>query len=316
MTIQQCRYVMEIARTSSFSEAAKQLFVAQSSLSAGVKALEGELGIRIFERSPNGVYLTADGAEFLRYAADIVATDGLVARRYTAPEQRERLFIATQHYDFVADLFAGFVKASELSRYRFALREIETHNVIREVQTSYSDVGIIAIKGGDYDIMKRYLDKRNLTFTPFLEASPHVFLREGHPLADSTRLVPGDLKDFPYVTYAQGEMSSSFFTEELSDPLGTDKHIEISDRATLMNLLLTTDAYTVGTGIMPSALNRGDILCIPFDCRTHYVIGYLLNAQRKLSPMAEKFLAHLEAAAKEISQAAGKEGSYHYESTC
>ena len=162
------------------------------------------------------------------------------------------------------------------------------------METAYSDIGIIAIKDGDYDIMKRYLSKRNLQFTPLLEAFPHVFFRRQHPLANAERLCSADLKDYPYVSYEQGEQSSSFFTEELTDALVMDKHIEISDRATLMNLLLITDAYTVGTGIMPSALNKGDIVSIPLDSKEHYIIGYLLNDTRKESPLTKRFIAYLE----------------------
>lgn len=300
MTIQQCKYVLEIARIGSFSEAAKQLFIAQSSLSAAVKSLERELSVRIFERSNNGVYLTDEGSEFVRYAAEIAAADELVARRYSSPGESEKLFIATQHYDFIADVFGNFLKNASAERYRYSIKEIETHNVIREVETAYSDIGIIAIKDGDYDIMKRYLGKRNLRFTPILKASPHVFFRRQHPLADRERLSSTDLKDYPYVSYEQGEQTSSFFTEELTDALGMEKHIEISDRATLMNLLLITDAYTVGTGIMPSALNKGDIVSIPFDSKEHYIIGYLLNDTRKVSPLTERFIAYLDRSIREM----------------
>ena len=191
-------------------------------------------------------------------------------------------------------MFGNFLKSSSSQRYRYSIKEIETYNVIREVETAYSDIGIIAIKDGDFDIMKRYLGKRNLSFTPFLEAAPHVFFRRQHPLAGMERLCSGDLKEYPYVSYEQGEHSSSFFTEELSELPVIDKHIEISDRATLMNLLLITDAYTIGTGIMPSALNRGDIVSIPYDSGERYRIGYLLNDTRKVSAMTERFIAFLQ----------------------
>ena len=71
MTIQQCKYILKIAECGSLNEAAKQLFVAQSSLSVCVKSLEQELNIKIFERSGNGVYLTETGTEFVQYAHQI-----------------------------------------------------------------------------------------------------------------------------------------------------------------------------------------------------------------------------------------------------
>lgn len=299
MTVQQCRYVLEIAKTGSFSEAAKQLFVAQSSLSVGVKALESELHIKIFERAGNGIYLTDAGAEFVKYARKVCCDAELVTERYSKAVQ-EKLYIATQHYDFIADIFCKLLSETASESYRFSIREIETHSVIRDVESAYSDIGIIAIKDSNLDIMKRYLSRRKLSFTPLITVAPHVFLRKSHPMAKNAKLTVGELKDYPYVSYEQGEHSSDYFTEELMDDTYMDKHIEISDRATLMNVLLVTDAYTVGTGIMPSALNGGDIISIPLDTEESYHIGYVLNEERKISPMTQDFIARLQGAFKEL----------------
>ena len=299
MTVQQCKYVLEIAKTGSFSEAAKQLFVAQSSLSVGVKALESELHIKIFDRAGTGVYLTDEGAEFIKYARKVCADADLVTERYGKAVQ-QKLYIATQHYDFIADIFCKLLSETASESYRFSIREIETHSVIRDVETAYSDIGIIAIKDSNLDIMKRYLSRRKLGFTPLITVDPHVFLRKDHPMAGKSKLSVGELKNYPYVSYEQGEHNSDYFTEELMDDTYMDKHIEISDRATLMNVLLVTDAYTVGTGIMPSALNGGDIVSIPLDTQEQYHIGYILNEERKISPMTQAFIQRLKGALKEL----------------
>lgn len=299
MTIQQCRYVLAIAKCGSFSEAAKQLFTAQSSISLGIKSLENELNIRIFDRSGNGVHLTDEGAEFIRYAEQICQNTDLIAERYGKHIQ-QKLYIATQHYDFIADIFGELLNETESEGYRFSIREIETYNVIRDVQTAYSDIGIIAIKDSNLDVMKRYLSGRKLSFTPVLSVAPHVFLHRDHPLSKKERLTREELKEYPYVSYAQGEHNSAYFTEELMDASHVDKHIEISDRATLMNVLMVTDAYTVGTGVMPSALNRGDIISIPMDSDDRYYIGYILNSERMVSAMMRLFIDRLEAALKNI----------------
>jgi len=297
MTIQQCRYVLAIAKYGSFSEAAKQLFIAQSSLSLGVKSLEKELGIQIFDRLGNGVHLTDEGAEFIRYAGQLCRDTDMISERYSRSVQ-QKLYIATQHYDFVADVFGQLLNEANNGGYRFSIREIETYQVIHDVQTAYSDIGIIAIKDSNFEIMKRYLSGRKLRFTPVLSVSPHVFLRKDHPLATRERLKIEELKDYPYVSYAQGEYDSAYFTEELMDASTVDKHVEISDRATLMNVLLITDAYTVGTGIMPSALNKGDIVSVPLDSSARYDIGYILNEERTVSAMTRAFIDRMETALK------------------
>lgn len=299
MTIQQCRYVLAIAQSGSFSKAAKQLFVAQSSLSVGVKALESELGIQIFDRSGNGICLTDAGAEFVRYAEQLCRDTDLIAERYSKTIQ-QKLYIATQHYDFIADIFSEILKETNSNGYRFSIREIETYNVIRDVQTAYSDIGIIAIRDSNLDIMKRYLSGRKLSFTPVLTVKPHVFVRKGHPLAGYAQLTEEQLKAYPYVSYAQGENNSAYFTEELIEGVVADKHIEISDRATLMNVLMVTDAYTVGTGVMPSALNRGDIVSIPLQSDACYDIGYILNVERNISDMMQKFIDRMESVLKNL----------------
>ena len=300
MTIQQCKYVLEIVKTGSFTEAAKQLFVAQSTLSVSIKALEKELDIKIFERSANGIFLTEDGAEFVRYATKICNSNDIIMERYSNKGIGEQLSIATQHYDFIADIFGSFLKEVDNEIYRFSIREIKTHNVISDVETGKSDIGIIGIRENDYEIMKRYLAKRNVSFNSVLNVSPHVFFRKGHPLSKYNLLTGDILKDYPYVSYAQGENNSSFFAEEVTDVPSANKQIEISDRATLMNVLMLTDSFTVGTGIMPSALNKGDIISIPLESDEKYIIGYLLNQERRLTDIAKKFLVRLENTLKNI----------------
>lgn len=294
MTIQQCKYVLEIFRKGSFNEAAKSLFVAQSSLSASVKSLEQELNIKIFERASNGVCLTCDGAEFVRYASQIVEQNDFILGRYRAGQAFQRLYIATQHYDFVADIFGKLINSIEGENYRIALKETKTYEVIQMVEDGYSDIGIIALKNTNYDIMKRFLANNRLRFHSFLKVSPHVFLRRNHPLAENKSLTYGALKPFPYVSYEQGSHNSSFFTEEFMEETTIEKHIEISDRASLMNVLLITDGYTIGTGLMPSALNEGKILSIPLESDCFYNIGYILHAERKCSELAASFIDRLQ----------------------
>ncbi len=293
MTIQQCAYVLKIAEYGSFNEAAKQLFVAQSSLSVSIRALEQELNVKIFERVGNGIYLTNEGAEFARYARQIVEQSDFIINRYADNNICTRLYVSTQHYDFVADIFTKLINETKDSHYRFSLREMKTYDVIREIETAYCDVGVIAIKDTDYSVMDRYLSQRGITFNPVLKVMPHVFVRKNHPIANQTVITFEKLKDYPYVSYEQGEHNNSFFAEELAS-ISSNKQVEISDRASLMNCLLGTDSYTIGTGIMPSLLNKGRIVSIPFESNNCYMIGYILRTDKNLSDLTEKFIELLK----------------------
>ena len=196
MTIQQCKYVLEIHNTGSFSEAARRTYVAQSSLSNSVKSLEDELGIKIFERSNNGAVLTVEGAEFIRYAEEIVSKDDFIADRYKRRQSNSRLFVSTQHYDFIADAFCKLVTENREDEYSLSLQEKETYDVIRDVEIAYSDVGIIAIEDRNLDIMNRYLQSKEISFSPIFNVSPHAFLRKEHPLS-KMKIVPSEATDMP-----------------------------------------------------------------------------------------------------------------------
>ena len=168
------------------------------------------------------------------------------------------------------------------------------------METAYCDIGIIAIKANDIGIMKRYLSNRDLQFTPFLEAFPHVFVRNNHPLSNKTLITLKDLEKYPYVTYEQGDHNVSFFAEEIVD-IHSDKHIAINDRATLMNALLSADCYTVGTGIMPSQLNEGRIISIPLESEDYYTIGYILRADINVSVLTKEFIKMLNLTAEDYT---------------
>ena len=291
MTIQQCIYILEIHNTGSFSEAARKLFVAQSSLSTSVKCLEDELGIKIFERSKNGAVLTIEGAEFVRYASEIVSKNDFVLNRYKKPQSGSRLAVSTQHYDFIADAFCRLVTENEDAEYSLSLQEKETYDVIHDVEIAYSDIGIIAIEDQNLDIMNRYLQNKEISFSPIFKVSPHVFLRREHPLSSESFLLYEMLNDYPFLSYEQGAHKDSWFKEEMISGEFASKYIVISDRATLMNILIKTDAYTVGTGIMPSALNEGKIISVPLKSNSRYSVGYITRDDRKTTPILEKFIS-------------------------
>lgn len=301
MTIQQCKYVLKIKEVGTFSEAARQLFIAQSGLSSSVKMLEEELNIKIFERSKNGVVLTSNGAEFVRYAEELVAQSDFVLDRYDAKIKRDRLHISTQHYDFIADVFCEFIGKCKSNIYNISLQEKRTHEVIRDVETALSDVGIIAIKNKDYEIMLRFLQTKEIAFFELLRTPPHLFVKKGHPLSEKNSIGYDDLREYPYLCYDQGKYNNlSLFTEEMQDNVVRDKQIVISDRATLMNMLLKTNAYTIGTGIMPSNLNDGKITSIPIETKEIYIVGFIVKRNVIKSKMAEDFIEMINSYSENI----------------
>ena len=182
-----------------------------------------------------------------------------------------------------------------------SLKSQFTYDVIDEIETADSDIGILAIKGNDSVIMNRYLFKKNINFTPVIKVFPHVFIRKGHPLSKKKILKYEQLREYPFVSYEQGEHSNSFFTEEIMTGYSS-KQIEISDRASLMNILLDTDCYTVGTGIMPSAINNGNIISVPLENEEYYTIGYILRSDRQIQSLTMDFIKLFKSTIKNYSE--------------
>ena len=300
MTIQQCKCVLEIARCGSFSKAAKNLFLAQTSLSVAVKTLEQELGICIFERSNRGVKVTQDGAEFVCYASQIVEQSEFIAKRYNDRTKEKRLFVSSQHYDFVAEIFGEVLCDHQEDQLQFALKEGKTYEVISNVENAVSDVGVLVIKENDRKLMERYLLEKRIKFTPLIRTVPHIYVRSAHPLAANSSVTYEMLRTYPYIAYEQGPHSNSFFTEELSETVQYDKNVVITDRATLLNLLLVSDSYTVGTGLMTSQLNHGNITAVPLQSEDQYFIGYILKEDSKMSLMTKEFVERLVSFSKKL----------------
>ena len=235
--------------------------------------------------------LTVEGAEFVRYAAELVSKNEFIMNRYKKSPSGTRLYISTQHYDFIADAFCNLLNENEDAEYSFSLQEKATYDVIHDVELAYSDIGIIAIEDKNLDIMNRYLQNKEISFFPIFKILPHVFLRKKHPLSSESFLHYEMLHDYPYLSYEQGAHKDSWFIEEMISGEFADKNIVISDRATLMNVLLKTDAYTVGTGIMPSALNEEKIISVPLESNSRYSVGYITRDDRTPTPILEKFIS-------------------------
>ncbi len=294
MTIQQCIYVLKVAECGSLNKAATQLFIAQSSLSSSIKQLEEELQIKLFERSNHGVLLTQDGSLFVRYAAQLVEQRGLILDCFAKGREKKRLHIATQHYDFIADLFVKFLCDIDFEEYDFSLREMKTHDIIHAIKNGTSDIGIIVVKNSNRELLERYLINYNIRFHDFLSVKPHVFINKKHTLAKKEKISLLDLLNYPYVSYEQGEHNSVLFCEELIEDFNAKKHIEISDRATLMNVLINSDGFTIGSGIMPSALNNQAIVSVPLESQMVYKIGYIVQNDKIPCNLLTAFIESLE----------------------
>lgn len=291
MTIQQCKYTIATSEYGTFREAANHLFLAQSSLSASIKELEKELGITIFERSKKGIRITVEGAEFLEYAKQIVAQADLIENRYHGNTSNvNRFSVSSQHYDFASEAFARLMKENQENEYDYRFRETKTYEVIENVKSMDSEIGILYVNDFNEKVMYQNFALNNLEFHPLLKSRPHIFISKNHPLAGREIVLIDELKIFPYITFGQDKNSSIQFAEEVYNFTDSTMQIKVDDRATLLNLLVETDGYTIGSGVIGSDVEKKELTSIPINLDQIYTIGWISHKGRQLSKEGKRYI--------------------------
>ncbi|GGO01289.1 LysR family transcriptional regulator [Saccharibacillus kuerlensis] len=291
MTLQQLRYAIEVAGCGSINEAAKRLFISQPSLSNAIKDLEQELGITIFDRTNRGITLSADGVEFMAHARQIVEQAELLEGRYKNKRRSTLHFsVSTQHYSFASEAFAALVEGSNEEEYTFTLRETQTYDIIEDVRTLRSDLGILYLCDRNARVMNKLFSDGSLKFTPLFNTQPHILIGVSHPLARRDAVKVDDLQAYPYIMFDQGENSSLHFSEELMNLPETARNIKVNDRATLSSLLAGTESYTIGTGILAAELDGSVLKSVPVETAELFTIGWITHKDRRPSRVAASYI--------------------------
>jgi DNA-binding transcriptional LysR family regulator len=294
MTLQQLKYVIEIAKCGSINIAAKKLFITQPTLSNAIIELERELDIFIFERTNRGISVTVEGVEFLAYARQVVEQSELLEKRYFNKKPSAQHFsVSTQHYAFAVNAFVDLIKEHANDEYEFNLRETKTYEIIDDVKNLRSEIGILYLNEFNAKVLNKLFKENNLNFTTLFTAKPHVFISKSNPLSKKTIVTIEDLEDYPCLCFEQGEYNSFHFSEEILSTLSHKKTIKVSDRATLFNLLIGLNGYTISTGVISSDLNGNDIISVALDVKEEITVGWISQKNITLSSLAKLYLDKL-----------------------
>lgn len=283
MTLIQLRYIVTVAAAGTISEAAKRLYISQPSLTAAIKELENELGITIFNRTNKGVMLSTDGEEFLGYARQVIEQTNLIEEKYFgATSVKHQFCVSTQHYSFAVEAFVDLLKEYGGEEYDFRIRETQTYEIIEDVAKLRSEVGVLYLNKFNEAILKKTLRENDLKFHRLFIAKPHVFVSSFSPLAKKSVVTLKDLEPYPRLSYEQGEHNSFYFSEEILSTLESKKDIMVCDRATLFNLLIGLNGYTICSGVINEKLNGKNIVAIPLEIDDYMEIGYITH--KKIVP--------------------------------
>ena len=309
MTLQQLKYVIEVADRGSITEAAKSLFIAQPSLSAAIHELEAETDTKIFKRSSRGVLITPEGAEFLGYARQVVQQAALIEDKYIARSSvRQRFSVSTQHYSFTSSAFVELVRAQGGEAYEFTLREGKTYDTINDVRTLRSEMGVLYLSSFNEAVIRKMLRESNLVFSELFSARPHIFVGRNNPLAGRESVTLADLEPLPCLTYEQGDQNAFYFSEEILSTLNHEKSIKVTDKGTIIDLMVGTDGYTISSGICPSYLRGEDIISIPLTVDEVIRIGVITHRDYRPTVLGETYLRILHRVVGDMQEMGEEKG--------
>ncbi len=294
MTLTQLKYVITVAEESSMNEAAKQLFISQPSLSSAIKEIEEEIGINIFKRSNKGVIVTPEGEEFIGYARQVVEQYRLIETKYIEKESVKKKFgVSTQHYTFAVNAFVEMVKQFGMDEYEFAIRETKTYEVIEDVKNFKSEIGILYVNEFNRKVLNKLFTEFGLEFHPLLDCHIYVYMWKDHPLAEREEIALEELEEYPCLAFEQGNNNSFYFAEEVLSTYHYKQLIRANDRATLLNLMVGLNGYTLCSGIICEELNGSDYCAVKLKSDEIMTIGYLARKGVTISTLGQKYIDEL-----------------------
>ena len=300
MTLQQIHYAITISEQGSFNKASEVLYISQPSLTESIREMEKELKIIIFHRSGKGVTLTSDGVEFISYARDLYHQYKNITERYgDGVSVKKKFAVSTQHYSFAVKSFVELVKKLSTDEYEFALREVRTQKVIDDVSSLKSEIGILYLSNFNAPLLTKLFRTNKLEFHELIKCEAYVYLWKGHPLAGRKSIRFEELKEYPSLSFEQGGSGSMYFDEEILSSNHYPRTIKATDRATMLNLMVGLNGYTLCSGIICEELNGSDYTAVPYEPDSEHPgsemrIGYITKKNLRLSSVGELYIEELK----------------------
>lgn len=295
MTLKQLTYLVTVADCGNITEAAEKLFISQPSLSASIHDLEKEMGVTAFVRSNKGVVATREGEELLSFARNLLEqADNMQEHFGTGIRRAPRFSVSCQHYSFAVNAFVDLIKEYDADQYSFIIRETQTGEIIEDVANGKSEIGILYLSDHNEDVLMKMIRNNNLIFEELFVAKPHVFICKDHPLAGYDEITIEDLRPYPYLVFEQGERNSFYFSEEFVSMLDFPKNIQVRDRATLFNLVIGLQGFTVSSGVIDQKLNGKNIIARPLVLEKTMRIGTIKKKNTIFSRYANSYMEALK----------------------
>ena len=307
MTIQQVLYALTIEECGSMNKAAEKLYIVQPTLTSAIQELENEVGITIFMRTNKGVIVTPEGAEFLEDIRGFYRQYDIVMQKYKDEGTYKRKFgVSTQHYTFAVRAFVDMAKEYDMNQFDFALRETTTQNIIKDVSTLKSEIGVLYISEHNRKALTKPFNEHAVEFHPLIKCRAFVYLWHEHPLAKLDSIGFEDLKNYPCMYFEQGE-NSEYLAEEILSENIYPQTIRVTDRSTMLNLVKAMNGYTLCSGIIWGDYNGDGYIVVPYredeeNPNSIMEIGYITKKNAVMSKIGVEYLEEIDKALAQIDK--------------
>ena len=161
------------------------------------------------------------------------------------------------------------------------------------VRALEKEIGILYLNDFNRNVLTKLFTEYNLQFEPLMECRIYVYLWKGHPLAEREEIALEELEEYPCLGFAQGEHNSFYFAEEVLSTYQYKRFIRANDRATLLNLMVGLNGYTLCSGIICEDLNGQDYCAVKLKSDEKMTIGYISRKDAPISAIGQKYLEEI-----------------------
>ena len=202
--------------------------------------------------------------------------------------------VSGQHYLFDVQTFAQVVLTAGGDEFHYALYDRTTQGVIDDVVSGKSDLGVIFQTTETAEDLNAALAAAGLEFHELIRSAPRVALPASHPMVNADKLTLDAMADYPYIYFDQGDDAPESFFEEALATVPRAKTIACTDRASLSELIVALNGYTVTSGILVGISDGASLKTVPLDTDVQLYLGYVTRQGAQLSELEQRFVEKLE----------------------
>ena len=296
MDTRQLKFFVACAEAGSISEAARKLYSTQSTVSKAIKSMEETMGIRLFDRLPRGITLTAQGEQVYRYACKIVS-DMEALEAFPRKGMTRWIRISLNPSSWFSDQFVQFYNETNEKNYHYQIYTAGVETVLERVRDYLDDAGFVYVFEQQKEEFLHMLAKSRLTFVTLHESELRVYpgMRNALAAGDGDPVSLEELKDQRFIQNYQDEYVSMENSGEENFLSWRDLDVAVVTNSDYImdKMLKSSDLVNVSGSYLSEDqdANYGKRLELP-DGRIRF--GYVTRKEEPLDDGVRELIRYLE----------------------